>query len=129
MKCSTKSIYRIEIGCAFFVTFFAQPKKVNQMLRSRVSSNLPFKISYLRKNCLMNKRTFLKLSSALMAAPLLPPFIRNVPDQQPITNWAGNLTYGTTNIEYPTSVDAMQQLVKKYNKFKVLGTRHCFNTI
>ena len=77
----------------------------------------------------MNKRTFLKLSSALMAAPLLPPFIRKMQNQQPITNWAGNLTYGTTNIEYPTSVDALQQLVKKYNKVKVLGTKHCFNTI
>jgi len=77
----------------------------------------------------MNKRTFLKLSSALMAAPLLPPFIRKMQNQQPITNWAGNLTYGTTNIEYPTSVDALQQLVKEYNKVKVLGTRHCFNTI
>ena len=77
----------------------------------------------------MNKRTFLKLSSTLMAAPLLPPFIRKMQNQEPITNWAGNLTYGTTNIEYPTSVDAIQQLVKKYNKVKVLGTRHCFNTI
>ncbi len=77
----------------------------------------------------MDKRTFLKLSSALMAAPLLPPFIHKMQDQQPITNWAGNLTYSTTNIEYPASVDAIQQLVKKYNKVKVLGTRHCFNTI
>ena len=77
----------------------------------------------------MNKRTFLKLSSALMAAPLLPPFIRKMQDQEPITNWAGNLIYGTTNIEYPSSIDAVQQLVKKYNKVKVLGTRHCFNTI
>ena len=64
-----------------------------------------------------------------MAAPLLPPFIRKMQNQQPITNWAGNLTYGTTNIEYPASVDAMQQLVKKYDRVKVLGTRHCFNTI
>jgi xylitol oxidase len=76
----------------------------------------------------MDKRTFLKLSSGLLAAPLIPPFIRNM-QEQPITNWAGNLTYGTTNIEYPTSVDAIQQLVKKYDKLKVLGTRHCFNTI
>src|SRR5262252_702293 len=77
----------------------------------------------------MNKRTFLKLSSALMTAPLIPPFIRKMQDQEPITNWAGNLTYGTTNIEYPTSVEAIQQLIKKYDKVKVLGTRHCFNTI
>lgn len=64
-----------------------------------------------------------------MAAPLLPPFIRRMQDQQPITNWAGNLIYSTTNIEYPTSVEAIQELVKKYNKVKVLGTRHCFNAI
>jgi hypothetical protein len=28
-ECSTEGMYRIEIGCAFFVTFFAQAKKVN----------------------------------------------------------------------------------------------------
>jgi len=77
----------------------------------------------------MNKRTFLKLSSALAAAPLIPPFLQQMQNQQPITNWAGNLTYGTTNIEYSTSVDVIQQLVKKYDKVKVLGTKHCFNNI
>jgi hypothetical protein len=29
-KCSIECCHRIEIGCAFFVTFFAQAKKVNQ---------------------------------------------------------------------------------------------------
>jgi hypothetical protein len=29
-KCSAESCLRIKIGCAFFVTFFAQAKKVNQ---------------------------------------------------------------------------------------------------
>jgi alditol oxidase len=77
----------------------------------------------------MNKRTFLKLSTALATWPFLSPLTRRMQDQQPITNWAGNLTYGTTNIEFPVSVDAVQQLVKKSNKIKVLGTRHCFNTI
>lgn len=77
----------------------------------------------------MDRRTFLQLSSALSAAPLLSPLAQQMQDQQPITNWAGNLTYSTTNIEYPTSVDVIQQLVKKYNRVKVLGTRHCFNTI
>ena len=76
----------------------------------------------------MNRKTFLKLSSALVAAPTLAPAMRGI-QQQPITNWAGNLTYSTTNIEYPATVEAIQQLVKKYSKLKVLGTRHCFNTI
>jgi len=77
----------------------------------------------------MDRRTFLQLSSALSAGPLLSPLAQHMQDQQPITNWAGNLTYGTTNIEYPTSLDAIQQLVKKHDRLKVLGTRHCFNTI
>ena len=74
----------------------------------------------------MDRRRFLQLSSALSA---LPPLVHQIQDQQPITNWASNLTYSTTNIEYPTSVDVIQQLVKKYDRLKVLGTRHCFNTI
>lgn len=77
----------------------------------------------------MDRRTFLQLSSALSAGPLLSPLGQQMQDQQPITNWAGNLTYSTTNIEYPTSLDVIQQLVKKYDRVKVLGTRHCFNTI
>jgi xylitol oxidase len=77
----------------------------------------------------MDRRTFLQLSSVLSAGPLLSPLGQQMQDQQPITNWAGNLTYSTTNIEYPTSLDVIQQLVKKYDRVKVLGTRHCFNTI
>src|SRR5437016_5666910 len=46
-----------------------------------------------------------------------------------LKNWAGNLTYGTNTIDHPTSVEEVQELVKKYPKLKVLGTRHCFNTI
>lgn len=77
----------------------------------------------------MDRRTFLQLSSVLSAGPLLSPLGQRMQEQQPITNWAGNLTYSTTNIEYPTSLDVIQQLVKKYDRVKVLGTRHCFNTI
>jgi xylitol oxidase len=76
----------------------------------------------------MNRKTFLKLSSALMAAPSLPSGMAGIQDP-PITNWAGNLTYSTTKIDYPTTVETVQQLVKKYSRLKVLGTRHCFNTI
>jgi xylitol oxidase len=76
----------------------------------------------------MKKRTFIKLSSALIAAPLIAPFESWAQDEK-ITNWAGNLEYSTNKIDYPKSVEEVQQLVKKYNKIKVLGTRHCFNTI
>ena len=76
----------------------------------------------------MNKRTFIKLSSTLMAAPLLSPLAGWAQDEK-LKNWAGNLTYSTDKVYYPTSVEEIQQLVKKYSKIKALGTRHCFNTI
>src|SRR6266487_1691785 len=76
----------------------------------------------------MKKRTFIKLSSALMAAPLITPF-ESWAQGEKVKNWAGNLEYSTNKIYYPKSVEEVQQLVKKYTKLKALGTRHCFNTI
>jgi FAD/FMN-containing dehydrogenases len=76
----------------------------------------------------VKKRTFIKLSSTLFAAPFIKPF-RNWMQEEKLKNWAGNLEYSTNKIDYPKSVDEVRQLVKKYKKLKVLGTRHCFNTI
>src|SRR4051794_36437738 len=76
----------------------------------------------------MDKRTFIKLSSALIATPLVIPF-ETWAQGEKLKNWAGNLEYSTNKIDYPKSVEEVQQLVKKYSKLKVLGTRHCFNTI
>jgi xylitol oxidase len=77
----------------------------------------------------MEKRTFLKLASGLLAGtPLLTSF-RNSFIQDKLRNWAGNLEYSTANIHYPVSVDEVQSLVKKFDKVKALGSRHCFNDI
>src|SRR4051812_9193532 len=76
----------------------------------------------------MKKRTFIKLSSTMLAAPLINP-LSGWAQEEKLRNWAGNLEYSTNKIEYPKSVEAIQELVKKYNKLKVLGTKHCFNTI
>ena len=76
----------------------------------------------------MKKRTFIKLSSTVLAAPVIAP-LRDWIQEEKIKNWAGNLEYSTTKIDYPKSVEEIQQLVRKYKKLKVLGTRHCFNTI
>ncbi len=78
----------------------------------------------------MKKRTFLKISSALATGAILSPFASCVKQEKAkITNWAGNLQYSTGNVEYPKSVEEIQALVKKYDKLKVLGSQHCFNTI
>ena len=49
--------------------------------------------------------------------------------QGPLRNWAGNYRYGTNRMTSPTSVAQVQEFVRKHERFKVLGTRHCFNGI
>jgi len=76
----------------------------------------------------MKRKTFIQLSTTLMATPLLSS-LEGWAQAPRLKNWAGNLTYSTNHVFYPKSVQEVQQLVKKYDKLKVLGTRHCFNTI
>lgn len=46
-----------------------------------------------------------------------------------LRNWAGNYTYSTANILYPTTIAAAAALIKQYPKLRILGTRHAFNAI
>jgi len=63
-----------------------------------------------------------------MATPLAAPF-NSFAYQERLKNWAGNLTFGTSNVFYPKTLEEVRTLVKQHNKIKVLGTRHCFNNI
>ncbi|WP_460974684.1 D-arabinono-1,4-lactone oxidase [Spirosoma knui] len=76
----------------------------------------------------MKKRTFIKLSSTLMAAPVLSPLTDLVADDK-LKNWAGNYTYSTDKLYAAKSIGQVQDFIKKQSKLKVLGTRHCFNGI
>ncbi|GAB3919750.1 D-arabinono-1,4-lactone oxidase [Larkinella terrae] len=76
----------------------------------------------------MKKRDFLKLSSTLLATPVLPP-LANLIAVEKIKNWAGNFEFSTTRLEQAKSLQQVQKLVKGYGKMKVIGTRHCFNRI
>ncbi len=76
----------------------------------------------------MKKRTFLKLSSVMMAGTALTPLIGFAQNDK-LTNWAGNFTYSTGPLQSVSSVDEARALVQKYARMKVLGTRHCFNNI
>src|SRR5579863_5894617 len=75
----------------------------------------------------MNKRTFLKLLSAVVASPA----ISSLPAwaNEKLTNWAGNLAYSTDRLYSANTLAQVRDYVRKENKFKVLGTRHCFNNI
>ena len=76
----------------------------------------------------MKKRTFLKLSSALMAAPVVSPLSAWAPGDE-LKNWAGNLEYSTDRLYLASSLEQVQEFVRKQGRLKVLGTRHCFNNI
>jgi xylitol oxidase len=76
----------------------------------------------------MNKRTFIKLSSAVMATPIISPLLAAMPDDK-LKNWSGNLEYGTERLYSANSLEEVRAFVPKQAKLKVLGTRHCFNTI
>lgn len=76
----------------------------------------------------MNKRNFMKLGSAMLVRPFLDPVLAwAVPEK--LKNWAGNVDYGTEQLYSANSLDDVCGFVKKQSKLKVLGTRHCFNTI
>ncbi|WPP50380.1 D-arabinono-1,4-lactone oxidase [Catalinimonas niigatensis] len=84
----------------------------------------------------MEKRAFLKTTSATVIGSLLTPLIScNTPQEQQTVsqearkNWAGNLTYSTDQLYEPASVEEAQEMVKSLDKVKALGTRHCFNNI
>src|ERR1700722_4765803 len=76
----------------------------------------------------MKKREFIKLSSVMMAGTVLTPLADFAQDNK-ITNWAGNLTYGTSSLVRVDTVQEAQEAIRRYSRLKVLGTRHCFNTI
>ena len=76
----------------------------------------------------MNKRSFLKLISTLMATPLVAPLTSWATGER-LKNWAGNVEYGTDRLDSAASVEQAQQFVRTHSRFKVLGTRHCFNHI
>lgn len=47
----------------------------------------------------------------------------------PLKNWAGNYVYSCSSLLQAGSVEEACRLVKKYDRLKILGTRHCFNPI
>jgi xylitol oxidase len=44
-------------------------------------------------------------------------------------NWAGNVAYSTDRVEEAGSIEEIRAAVRSHDKVKVLGTRHCFNSI
>ena len=82
----------------------------------------------------MKKRTFLKLGTAAGLGSWLEAWLGRgaawgaaMPER--LHNWAGNIDYSTENLYAAKSFAEAKEYVRKTAKLKVLGTRHCFNTI
>jgi len=77
----------------------------------------------------MDKRTFLRTTSAFAAGSLLSGLPACTPSKEPLTNWSGNLQYGTDQVHYPGSIEEVRELVRRLPKLRALGSQHSFNTI
>jgi xylitol oxidase len=66
--------------------------------------------------------------STTFASPLVAPISAWMANQK-LTNWAGNISYSTDRLREAASVEQIQSFVRAQDKLKVLGTRHCFNSI
>jgi alditol oxidase len=44
-------------------------------------------------------------------------------------NWAGNTPFNSARFSEPTSISDLQDVVRKADKVRVIGSRHCFNDI
>jgi alditol oxidase len=76
----------------------------------------------------MDKRSFIRLLSAMMAGPIVSPLFARLPNSR-LTNWAANFEYSTENLYPAASLERAREFVRTQSKLKVLGTRHCFNKI
>src|ERR1700721_962007 len=76
----------------------------------------------------MNKRAFIKLLATIASSRVLAPMFAWTAGER-LTNWAGNLVYGTDRLYAANSSQQVRDYVKRERNLKVLGTRHCFNNI
>lgn len=59
----------------------------------------------------------------------LPSSSASLKKDYSFTNWAGNLTYSTSRLYQPTTEEELITLLQQNRNIKVLGSKHCFNTI
>ena len=51
------------------------------------------------------------------------------PDAPRPANWAGNLTYSSTEVVHPATPDALVDVVRRSPRVKALGSRHSFGDV
>lgn len=76
----------------------------------------------------MKKRTFLKLSSALLTTAAIAP-LSSCEQKPERRNWAGNIKYLADDLHEPSTIDELRSIIKNNNRIKPQGTSHSFNGI
>ncbi len=76
----------------------------------------------------MKKRTFLKLSSAILTTAAIAP-LESCEQKPSRYNWAGNIRYLSDELHEPSTLEELSALIKKTNRIKGQGTGHSFNGI
>jgi len=76
----------------------------------------------------MKRKTFIKIASGLVAAPLLSP-MATLAQTEKLKKWGGYIEYSTDKVFYPQTVDQLREMVRTKKSLKALGTKHCFNRI
>ena len=86
----------------------------------------------------MKRKEFVKASSLAIAGTVLSPMISCLPkktketEQETILerrNWGRNIIFKAKNLEQPTSVEELQELMRKVGNKKGLGSTHSYNDI
>ena len=80
----------------------------------------------------MNKREFLKASSAVVAGTLLSkiaPGQTGAGTVEQRTNWAANYTYRAKHLDVADDVEQVRKAIAGHTQAKALGARHSFNSI
>ena len=80
-----------------------------------------------------SRRQFVGKCAAAASTSAVSAMVGRLPVEaapaEPLRNWAGNYRYRTSRLTSATSLAHVQDFVSKHERFKVLGTRHCFNGI
>ncbi len=77
----------------------------------------------------MDKREFLKTSGALLSSSFFSKLSTAQTTADGHTNWAGNYTYSTKNLDLANTVEDVRHSVREHPHLKALGARHSFNGI
>ena len=80
-----------------------------------------------------SRRRFVGQCAAVVGTSAVSALAARIPlearQTEALLNWAGNYRYSTNRVTSATSLAEVQAFVRQHERFKVLGTRHCFNGI